>query len=1174
RQRVTAQEVALFDIVVTDYEVLRREVHFAKGDHERSRRQERVYERTESLLMEVEWWRVCLDEAQMVESPTAQVSEMARMIPRIHPWAITGTPITKCGLSDLYGLCLFLDLEPIAQNKSLFDKLLTPELRPHLITTFGRLMHRHTKDFLKDELALPQQTQYIVELEFSLVERHYYDELLQRSLEEIKTGAIGARQWTGGTGTLRRGRVPRAEEDSGMALRSLLLQLRQTCCHPQIGERNRQTLGEKLRSIDEVLELMYAQSLSTVVSVEKSLLGLKIHQAQMNEFLKEFDKSIAIYNSILVDTRRRIDVIKAELISFKKSNTKRKEVDHDDLDALSDFSDEEGNIMNTGGGEQEQEEGLEDSRVSLGSIAEYRQSLTLNLHSYKDMEHRVVFFIACCYHSMKDEQQENTYYDLAERIRREILGDYERTVENLQRRILSKGGESGRRRRGEELDESIQALQRWRVQEQSQVVSAGIVVKNPIDIALRLLKSLDRQWSIVIGPWRQRIIELLSTGLETPQAAVTAAASEKTTAVVPDKNDNSRTGPGFGLETNSDTAAASIPASDAATGSQSAAAAGTATDGNHDGQPTGEEYNKGIEIQVELDSLLDVYADALNDRREILLGIPYTQARNGLQLTLTDLQKKLMEMRRKYTLEYGSPHFAGVLKELKSAMDSPHLVNVEREICSMAIKVFHKGSDIEGRILGICQKELVSFRRLANARIQYYEQLQRLSDDVTPATRPHDLMTEVERTLVSIAIKERLLVAKMGRSRYLKNLIEAQTGGSKECIICRCTFYTGAMTSCGHVYCQECMRLWILKHFKCALCNTVVSRKDITAISMTTTQQTSENPPKALTLPEAGSAGEEVTGKELEQSHGSTPFITLPASQFNRISALKINGSFGTKFDFIIRHIMYIRSLEPDAKVLIFSQWSQVLDILSTACDKNFLKYVRIDGQSSRKNDAIRKFREDVTIPIFMLHSKSQSSGLTLVAARHVFLVEPVLNPGMEMQAINRVHRRDSEPTKQQMAAKRGAAAKGIEIVEDSEVRWCLFGNSEENVYVGQDLDQEASDDVDNSNAGPSGSNNNNKSCSNGNDDIGAATPQPAASDLSMGPVGSSQSSAPVATANGNGDPMEVVPDINNPGPMEIVDAMTDVDGSEQAVARPSQRMGSGRSVGRRGALRGGLRIW
>lgn len=42
---------------------------------------------------------------------------------------------------------------------------------------------------------------------------------------------------------------------------------------------------------------------------------------------------------------------------------------------------------------------------------------------------------------------------------------------------------------------------------------------------------------------------------------------------------------------------------------------------------------------------------------------------------------------------------------------------------------------------------------------------------------------------------------------------------------------------------------------------------------------------------------------------------------------------------------------------------------------------------------------------MFLLHAKAQASGLTLVEASNVFLCEPLVNTGLELQAIARVHR-------------------------------------------------------------------------------------------------------------------------------------------------------------------------
>lgn len=44
-------------------------------------------------LILVEWWRVCLDEAQMVETVNRSFAKMACMLPAVHRWCVTGTPI-------------------------------------------------------------------------------------------------------------------------------------------------------------------------------------------------------------------------------------------------------------------------------------------------------------------------------------------------------------------------------------------------------------------------------------------------------------------------------------------------------------------------------------------------------------------------------------------------------------------------------------------------------------------------------------------------------------------------------------------------------------------------------------------------------------------------------------------------------------------------------------------------------------------------------------------------------------------------------------------------------------------------------------------------------------------------------------------------------------------------
>lgn len=77
--------------------------------------------------------------------------------------------------------------------------------------------------------------------------------------------------------------------------------------------------------------------------------------------------------------------------------------------------------------------------------------------------------------------------------------------------------------------------------------------------------------------------------------------------------------------------------------------------------------------------------------------------------------------------------------------------------------------------------------------------------------------------------------------------------------------------------------------------------------------------------------------------------------------------------------------------------------IFVLALQKNNIKFVRLEGPGKR--EATKAFRNNPDIKVFILNAKNQSSGLTLVAATHVFLIEPVLNPAIGLQAISRVHR-------------------------------------------------------------------------------------------------------------------------------------------------------------------------
>lgn len=96
-------DFATSDIVITTYSILASEINFTSLNPERKTlRRESKYQRLKSPLMKFSWWRVCLDEAQMVESGVSKAATVAGLIPRINAWAITGTPVCIFNLSYLF----------------------------------------------------------------------------------------------------------------------------------------------------------------------------------------------------------------------------------------------------------------------------------------------------------------------------------------------------------------------------------------------------------------------------------------------------------------------------------------------------------------------------------------------------------------------------------------------------------------------------------------------------------------------------------------------------------------------------------------------------------------------------------------------------------------------------------------------------------------------------------------------------------------------------------------------------------------------------------------------------------------------------------------------------------------------------------------------------------------
>jgi SNF2 family DNA or RNA helicase len=92
-------------------------------------------------------------------------------------------------------------------------------------------------------------------------------------------------------------------------------------------------------------------------------------------------------------------------------------------------------------------------------------------------------------------------------------------------------------------------------------------------------------------------------------------------------------------------------------------------------------------------------------------------------------------------------------------------------------------------------------------------------------------------------------------------------------------------------------------------------------------------------------------------------------------------------------------------KVLIFSQFTSMLDILSKELKNRNIKYSYLTGQTKKRAEEVASFIADKTKPVFLISTKAGGVGLNLTVADAVIIFDPWWNPQVERQAVDRTHR-------------------------------------------------------------------------------------------------------------------------------------------------------------------------
>jgi SNF2 family DNA or RNA helicase len=98
-------------------------------------------------------------------------------------------------------------------------------------------------------------------------------------------------------------------------------------------------------------------------------------------------------------------------------------------------------------------------------------------------------------------------------------------------------------------------------------------------------------------------------------------------------------------------------------------------------------------------------------------------------------------------------------------------------------------------------------------------------------------------------------------------------------------------------------------------------------------------------------------------------------------------------------------AVENNRKILVFSQFAQMLKVISSSLQLKGISYEYLDGTTKNRRERIENFTNNEKIRVFLLTLKVGGIGLNLTAADTVIIVEPWWNPMAENQSIDRVYR-------------------------------------------------------------------------------------------------------------------------------------------------------------------------
>lgn len=168
--------LASYRIVLTTYEVLAKEFFYVPPRRKNSNFLKKI-----SPILRIQWWRLCLDEAQAVKEDEDEDGvligvKIARSIIAVNQWNVTGTPI-RGSIKDLQDLTHWIEAGTPFDNIFWENCLISPLERGKktpILSVLSQIFWRNSKEDVADECPIPPQRTILHSLKFTPIELSFY----------------------------------------------------------------------------------------------------------------------------------------------------------------------------------------------------------------------------------------------------------------------------------------------------------------------------------------------------------------------------------------------------------------------------------------------------------------------------------------------------------------------------------------------------------------------------------------------------------------------------------------------------------------------------------------------------------------------------------------------------------------------------------------------------------------------------------------------------------------------------------------------------------------------------------------------------------------------------------------------------------------------------------------